>query len=66
MRRFAERLARRTQAAVSALPERWQWAPHNLVAHPLSEVLHQVGARRLSDWVHDATVPDHDQLTGRG
>lgn len=42
---------------LAALPSRWRWTLHNLVAHPLSEVLFQVGARRLADAVHDATVP---------
>lgn len=44
-------------ALLSHLPERFRWTLHNLVAHPLSEVLHQLGARRASDAVHDRTVP---------
>ena len=44
-------------ALLSRLPERFRWTLHNLVAHPLSEVLFQVGARHLADAVHDATVP---------
>jgi hypothetical protein len=43
--------------ALAALPPRWRWTLHNLVAHPLSEVLFQIGARRLADGVHDATIP---------
>ena len=39
------------------LPARWQWTLHNLVAHPLSEVLWQVGLRRWSEAVHDGTAP---------
>lgn len=42
---------------LSRLPERFRWTLHNLVAHPLSEVLYQLGARRVSDAVHDHTVP---------
>lgn len=48
------------------LPERFQWTLHNMVAHPISEVLYQVG---LVDWgnrLHDATVPTHAKGTGRG
>lgn len=48
------------------LPERFQWTLHNLIAHPLSEVLFQVGLHRWSDAVHDGTVPDHVTGTGRG
>ena len=39
------------------LPERFRWTLHNLVAHPLSEVLWQVGLRRWSEAVHDGTAP---------
>lgn len=48
------------------LPERFQWTLHNLVAHPLSELLFQAGLRRWSDKVHDLTVPEHEPGTGRG
>lgn len=51
---------------LARLPERFQWTAHNLIAHPLSEVLFQVGLRKLSDKVHDITVPDHEAGTGRG
>lgn len=33
------------------------WAFHNLVAHPLMQVLVWLGFRRAGLWVHDATVP---------
>lgn len=42
---------------LSRLPERLRWTAHNVVAHPLSEVLYQLGLRRLSDAVHDLTIP---------
>lgn len=48
------------------LPERWQWTLHNVVAHPLSELLYQVGLREWSDRLHDLTVPEHEAGTGRG
>lgn len=40
------------------LPERFRWSLHNIVAHPLFEVLSQLGLRRWADTVHDLTVPD--------
>ena len=46
---------------------RLAWAPHNLIAHPVSEVLFQLGAVRASAWIHDATIPRHDtDDEGRG
>ena len=42
---------------LARLPARIRWTLHNLVAHPLSEVLYQLGARALSDAVQDQTVP---------
>ncbi len=49
-------------ALLAALPQRWRWTLHNLVAHPLSEVLFQIGARRAADAVHNATVPAGSDL----
>jgi hypothetical protein len=48
------------------LPERFRWTAHNLIAHPLSEVLYQIGLRDLSNRVHDWTIPEHEAGTGRG
>lgn len=45
---------------------RFKWTLHNLVAHPLSEVLFQVGLVELGNRIHDATVPVHEPGTGRG
>lgn len=47
------------------------WAVHNLIAHPFSEVTWWLGyiwppARKLGDWLHDATIPAHEPGTGRG
>ena len=41
----------------------FSWTLHNLIAHPLSELVHLFGlgtkrAERLSNWIHDVTVPD--------
>jgi hypothetical protein len=51
---------------LASLPPRFQWTLHNLVAHPLSEVLFQVGLEDASNWVHDQTIPVHEPGTGRG
>lgn len=49
----------------------FKWTLHNLVAHPLSELVYLFGLgtvpfERASNWIHDITVPDHDDGTGRG
>ena len=36
---------------------RFNYTIHNLIAHPLMEVLHLVGLSDLGDKVHDATLP---------
>jgi len=33
------------------------WAVHNIVAHPLYEILSLVGLKKWGDWIHDITVP---------
>lgn len=43
--------------ALGKLPVRFQWTLHNLVGHPLSELLFQCGYEDLSDAVHDITLP---------
>lgn len=51
---------------VARLPPRWQWAPHNLVAHPLSEILFHLGFEAAGNWLHDETIPPHKAGEGRG
>ena len=63
------------------LPKPFRWTIHNLVAHPLSEVLYQIAylmkflfgkgpiGKRVYDLhlrLHDGTVPYHKTGTGRG
>lgn len=36
---------------------RHAWAFHNLVAHPVLQVLHWLGMTRLGMRIHDSTVP---------
>ncbi len=49
------------------------WAVHNLVAHPLSQLLWWASlfglirpVARLGDWLHDWTVPAHAPHEGKG
>jgi hypothetical protein len=43
------------------------WTVHNLISHPLSEVVWLVTrSEKWSGWVHDVTVPEHEKGTGRG
>jgi hypothetical protein len=49
----------------------FSWTLHNLIAHPLSELVYLLGLGsapfdRASNWIHDVTVPEHDAGTGRG
>lgn len=48
------------------LPVRFRWTIHNVIAHPLSEVLFQIGFAHLADLVHDWTIPEHEPGTGNG
>lgn len=52
--------------ALARLPERFRWTLHNLVAHPVSELLYQAGFEDLGNQLHDITVPEHESGTGRG
>jgi hypothetical protein len=45
---------------------RFSWSLHNFVAHPVSELLYLIGLERMSNWIHDVTVPEHNPGTGRG
>lgn len=46
------------------------WPVHNLIAHPLSEIVYWVTGwlvgDRLSNWIHDVTVPKCPPGQGRG
>tara|TARA_Y100000310_G_C20366238_1_gene661323 strand:- start:278 stop:502 length:225 start_codon:yes stop_codon:yes gene_type:complete len=48
----------RLRELVSRLPARFQWTIHNVIGHPVSEVAHQLGMPVLSEFVHDATMPN--------
>jgi len=45
------------------------WTVHNLIAHPLSEIIYLLSfgkALGLSNYIHDSTVPEHTPGSGRG
>ncbi len=49
------------------------WTVHNLIAHPLSEIVYWLvrpfGKHRATDtsgWIHDLTIPKHKAGNGRG
>ena len=35
----------------------FKYTVHNLIAHPLSEIVFLIGFKRLSNWIHDITLP---------
>ena len=51
---------------IMTLPERYQWSLHNLIAHPLSEIVHLCGYTDLGNKIHDYTIPEHEEGQGRG
>ena len=45
------------------------WTVHNLIAHPLSEIVYLLSfgrAVKWSDFIHDSTIPQHADGEGRG
>jgi hypothetical protein len=53
---------------IDKLPQRIRWTPHNLIAHPVSEIVYLVTGSDdgFGGWLHDATIPTHVKGTGRG
>ena len=45
------------QRFIGILPDRFRWTIHNVLAHPVMEVLFQLGFEDLSNRLHDSTVP---------
>jgi hypothetical protein len=42
------------------------WTFHNLIAHPLMEIVYLISfgkAKRLSDLIHDSTMPEEGDAT---
>jgi len=45
---------------------RFSWTLHNVVAHPISEILYLIGYEDLGNKIHDITIPTHKKGEGRG
>lgn len=45
---------------INKLPEKYKWTIHNLIAHPISEIIHLLGNTNLANKIHDCTIPDED------
>ncbi len=37
--------------------QHFSYTTHNLIGHPISEILHIVGLRKASAWIHEFTLP---------
>ncbi len=46
------------------LPRRFRWTFHNLVAHPMMEVLFQLGFEQWGNRLHDSTAPNGTDVRG--
>jgi len=40
--------------------KRFRYTIHNMIGHPLMEVLHLIGLDAASRWIHDVTLPEDD------
>ena len=36
----------------------FKWSIHNVIAHPIMEILHLIGLSSLGDKLHDFTIPE--------
>jgi hypothetical protein len=43
------------------MKKKFEYTIHNLIAHPLMEILHLVGLTELGNKVHDSTLPKKDK-----
>ena len=47
---------------INILPIRYKWTIHNLIAHPLSEIVHLLGSTDIANKIHDCTLPDSQEV----
>ena len=47
---------------INILPIKYKWTIHNLIAHPLSEIVHLFGNTDIANKIHDCTIPDSSDL----
>ena len=43
------------------MKNKYSYTFHNIIAHPLMEILHLIGFTKLGDRIHDATLPKEDR-----
>jgi hypothetical protein len=46
--------------ALRKLPKKYQWVLHNIVGHPVMEIVYQLGFGNLANDIHDWTAPTPD------
>ena len=47
---------------INILPIKYKWTIHNLIAHPLSEIVHLLGNTDIANKIHDYTIPDDQEV----
>ena len=45
------------------MKSKYSYTFHNIIAHPLMEILHLLGLTKLGDKIHDSTLPKEESLT---
>jgi hypothetical protein len=53
------------KVAVTLLPTRLRWVPHNVFAHPLSEILKVCSFHNVARDVHNMTIPYEEEMSQR-
>jgi len=51
------------RSLINKLPKRFQWTIHNMIGHPLMEIVYQLGFSDLSTSIHIATSPEEEYQT---
>ena len=46
------------QKLIDLLPPKFRWSAHNIIGHPVCEILSWVGLNELGVKIHDATLPE--------
>lgn len=54
---FKENIEFSIKNTIDHLPNDLKWLPHNLIAHPLMEILFQIGLEHAGEYVHEITIP---------
>lgn len=42
----------------------FRWTFHNLIGHPLSEIIYLIGFKNLSEKIHNNTIPKQVKIFG--